>query len=1195
MLNLKKSREFNEYCKNKNPEVKESYLWYTRYKNLKRKLKKLLGLTERDELLEKIAKSSTTIRDIENSPEFSSNRSAYNANKRNKQKLDKEANEYKNYLDQINSLVAKLKKLNSVLKGNDDIKFCIKYLNELVKDIGENAASHYVNDFIKHRHQCLHKHEIEAYGRGEESNKRKKYLGCWLVCNGKCNNSDDETSSDKEEAKDINLEKESNTRTIHKNTCDSNCRGHCLIRNDIFLPPGIKSSKTLHIDDKRLPDDTHNEVRDNERLEEEEASEYDESDDEIHTRYTNNKFTNDEKEEEEDEASEDDESDDEIHTRSSNNKFRNDEKEEEEEEEEASEDDESDYEIQTRSSNNKFIDDEKEEEAIEDDESDYEIQTRSTNNKFIDDESSLDGTQEEVGVNASLEAEEASEDDESLRGNEANHIRICANCFRREHDLPNSHDRRYLLPWEELPRSDIVEHKIAFRRVARVRNATDSVRLCSQCYGFLSNHDHRNKHEYTWPSFVWALLSNEDVRLTHGQNMWRFIPKEWREWWLVAVQSKFPQQYKDVTIDSPAPHFHDKSYDRQTFLSDIELYDLVTLKRTINNYLLPTVLCPWGCSCYFHKCGFVDMDIVFQRYIRNCKVTILNASYEKLALVETAREDFIRNRYKKLLLNPDWPIMPSIVFVDGIDGKKVPKVLACRCHDGGTRDYYMHLPKLPYHFIPSKYPNQLAHASIKPRSVCPMQAKKYCTTYQMHRQKGCYQGIDTCDITSVKDFSKSDVVLQEFQCRSINNRNDINALLTQFHDEDIFSKNTVEGMRKMAKELEKKERNDMNKLLGGATYMPVEVAMKTQSFLVKDQRIRMCLDNVVDDNGNCLDDIELLVKRNWPRILYPCQKLDKYGAAFPPVCGFVKTPNTQLLWIMSSLLTRVQPLWTIVDSEIPGYYLSKWHGWMLYYIGAKYFSNISFKRDNRNKFCNITSHQKILEKLPIDDCQQLDKMFENIDGVLCHQVRSYDFENENNFMIDIKRHKVLVFYNTFHRGDEFPIVIEKENHQYELVTIVHFKQENGLNKWHGNIYSRHGGELKKWWCQERKDKYVYHAKEDFDVLNLDLKYQFVCFAYIKKTTEVVEELKDDFLKYLGGHPHVLCRYHKRCLITSVTKDRECLECKEKKEYISCPNLHCHVCLCKSCFKKLRLDEKTVIPQNRDEEDSISGMCICKEQ
>ena len=110
--------------------------------------------------------------------------------------------------------------------------------------------------------------------------------------------------------------------------------------------------------------------------------------------------------------------------------------------------------------------------------------------------------------------------------------------------------------------------------------------------------------------------------------------------------------------------------------------------------------------------------------------------------------------------------------------------------------------------------------------------------------------------------------------------------------------------------------------------------------------------------------------------------------------------------------------------------------------------------------------------------------------------------------------------------------------------------------------------------------------------NLDLKYQFVCFAYIRKTTEVVEELKDDFLKYLGGHPHVLCRYHKRCLITSATKDRECLECKEKKEFISCPNLHCHVCLCKSCFKKLRID---VIPQNRDEEDIISGMCICNEQ
>ena len=47
----------------------------------------------------------------------------------------------------------------------------------------------------------------------------------------------------------------------------------------------------------------------------------------------------------------------------------------------------------------------------------------------------------------------------------------------------------------------------------------------------------------------------------------------------------------------------------------------------------------------------------------------------------------------------------------------------------------------------------------------------------------------------------------------------------------------------------------------------------------------MCF--VVDDND------EFLVERNWPRflvpsILYPCQKLHKYGAAFPVVCANVE-------------------------------------------------------------------------------------------------------------------------------------------------------------------------------------------------------------------------------------------------------------------------------------------------------------------
>ena len=94
-------------------------------------------------------------------------------------------------------------------------------------------------------------------------------------------------------------------------------------------------------------------------------------------------------------------------------------------------------------------------------------------------------------------------------------------------------------------------------------------------------------------------------------------------------------------------------------------------------------------------------------------------------------------------------MLPSISFVEG----QGPHVMTCREHNDGSKELYIHPPRQPHHTIPSQKGDQLCHAVIKPRLIKPMKASKYSNTYQMHEQRGSFQGIDTCNVTNFGDFS----------------------------------------------------------------------------------------------------------------------------------------------------------------------------------------------------------------------------------------------------------------------------------------------------------------------------------------------------------------------------------------------------------------------------------------------------------
>ena len=298
---------------------------------------------------------------------------------------------------------------------------------------------------------------------------------------------------------------------------------------------------------------------------------------------------------------------------------------------------------------------------------------------------------------------------------------------------------------------------------------------------------------YVWCSFIWYVLSSKEIQSEYGCTVWKFIPKEWRLWWSDSIQEECPEEFMNLDLDE-FYYFKDKTKDLSNWDDDIGSYMLSRLRSTSNKYLLPVIKCPWGCSEFMHKVGYLPMDIVFQKYLPRCCLK-LYSSPKLSALVVSAQEDYIREDgdYDRFLLNPEWQVIPSISFVEG----KGPCVLTCNAHNGGTKKLFVH-PCRWKHTLPARKADQLSQVVVQPRILKPVKASKYTNTYTMFRQMGNFNGIDTCSATSYGDFSFKSLLQSEAQARSISNRPDINAHLSKLRKEEIISGYVEDGCREFA-------------------------------------------------------------------------------------------------------------------------------------------------------------------------------------------------------------------------------------------------------------------------------------------------------------------------------------------------------------------------------------------------------------
>ena len=69
-----------------------------------------------------------------------------------------------------------------------------------------------------------------------------------------------------------------------------------------------------------------------------------------------------------------------------------------------------------------------------------------------------------------------------------------------------------------------------------------------------------------------------------------------------------------------------------------------------------------------------------------------------------------------------------------------------------------------------------------------MSRKYYSTAFQMHEQRANFKGIDTCNISTYRQFHFNSSLLSKFEAVSIVNRSDINALLNQLVEEKLYQR-----------------------------------------------------------------------------------------------------------------------------------------------------------------------------------------------------------------------------------------------------------------------------------------------------------------------------------------------------------------------------------------------------------------------
>ncbi len=122
------------------------------------------------------------------------------------------------------------------------------------------------------------------------------------------------------------------------------------------------------------------------------------------------------------------------------------------------------------------------------------------------------------------------------------------------------------------------------------------------------------------------------------------------------------------------------------------------------------VKCPWGCSKFLHKTGYVPFDIMYAKVLDRSEVPVMSKMSKKCNLCGMVNDFLIHDFGELILLNPAWQVTPCMSYILGVG----PCILTCRDHRKGCKQKMFHPPRNPFGPLPAPFGDQLAPAVIVP-------------------------------------------------------------------------------------------------------------------------------------------------------------------------------------------------------------------------------------------------------------------------------------------------------------------------------------------------------------------------------------------------------------------------------------------------------------------------------------------------
>jgi hypothetical protein len=670
-------------------------------------------------------------------------------------------------------------------------------------------------------------------------------------------------------------------------------------------------------------------------------------------------------------------------------------------------------------------------------------------------------------------------------------------------------------------------------KVHRYRAWAHSLVMCSECVSFFLSQcasKRRADWEYTWPSFYWNMLTGKDASNENSfydvyspAFLWRFVPSSIRIYWRQPLFDHFLDRYCFLyDAQEPSPFFVDKTSELRMFWSNVTEYTMHGMLKALDPervglpeevpFLLPTVLCPWGCCEFPHASKHILPPIIIQQMLPKVQLNLMSDWSTKMYLVESIRLDYIRRQGESLdyvLMNKKWPILPTMFFVRG----KGMMVAVCRhhCKAATQRRLYTHPPRRPRDFKLSAFrPDQLSHVVMQPRLASPVVMKGINTVPTSMWQSNSYMGSDSCNISSTGKFDCLSSNYMSFLHEVLSmQRDDIKELASVYVKEGLILKSIAEQWLLQYDTLYGDD--VVLPLVRGSTYVPTLNAIELQRDVSTGGRFDvLCCVKEIDANGNPVTvDRVVKVKRTWCKMNNNVQIEDGDGYGIRPkaISDFDRyKPNSlvrrmsMLTWVVLGCVSSVKELYQVIDVKRVPHSYSNFSGYLMTYIHHQLAKHCDGIADKKSPFTRKATTQDMLcdafcKSLPanlrtnalnmdeVDDSSYYGFGFEYMSSIM----PSLEYPNlwigeMLPFDIDLSNISVFIvvgacrpsgsayFYSTVGKCDKFEA--------RSLTVIETPSKRTSQSKYWGTRIVRHGNGFNGWWEQKRGQKMF--AEEHID-------------------------------------------------------------------------------------------------------------------